>query len=85
MARPLRLEYVGALYHRTALGNARHAIFLDDEDRRGFLGLLEPVVSRCRLVLHTSSKVLPPHDAFFCRIDAAIALALRKAAPIQSL
>ena len=40
MARPLRLEFSGALYHLTARGNARASIFSDDEDRRLFLELL---------------------------------------------
>jgi putative transposase len=37
MARPLRLEFAGALYHLTARGNARGEIFLDDADRLLFL------------------------------------------------
>jgi len=40
MARPLRVEYHGALYHLTARGNARADIFADDHDRSLFLGLL---------------------------------------------
>lgn len=52
MARPLRLAYAGALYHLTVRGNARQDIFLDDEDRWRFLGVLERVVARCHLVLH---------------------------------
>lgn len=40
MARPLRLEFAGALYHVTARGNARQKIFFDDEDRHGFLDRL---------------------------------------------
>jgi len=40
MARPLRVEFPGALYHLTARGNARQAIFEDDADRRRFLRLL---------------------------------------------
>jgi REP element-mobilizing transposase RayT len=40
MVRALRVEFAGALYHVTARGNARQKIFLDDEDRRGFLDLL---------------------------------------------
>ena len=40
MARPLRLEFAGALYHLTARGNARADIFADDADRRLFLELL---------------------------------------------
>ena len=52
MARPLRIEFPGALYHVTARGNARQAIFLDDQDRRRFLDVLARVVSRFHLVLH---------------------------------
>ncbi len=40
MARPLRLEFSGALYHLTARGNAQQPIFLDDTDRQQFLRLL---------------------------------------------
>lgn len=40
MARPLRLEFPGALYHITARGNAQQSIFLDDTDRQKFLRLL---------------------------------------------
>jgi REP element-mobilizing transposase RayT len=44
MARPLRIELPGALYHVTSRGNARQAIFLDDADRRSFLHRLGRVV-----------------------------------------
>lgn len=40
MARPLRLEFPGALYHLTARGNAQQPIFLDETDRQQFLRLL---------------------------------------------
>ena len=46
MARPLRLEFAGALYHLTARGNARADIFVDDEDRRLFLDLLGREISQ---------------------------------------
>jgi putative transposase len=52
MARPLRIEFPGALYHVTARGNARQDIFLDDEDRQRFLGVLARGVSRFHLLLH---------------------------------
>ncbi|MEX5282732.1 MAG: transposase [Nitrospiraceae bacterium] len=52
MARPLRLEFPGALYHVTARGNARHAIVLDDQDRQRFLDVLARVVDRFHLLLH---------------------------------
>jgi len=37
MARPLRIEFPGALYHITSRGNARAGIYLDDQDRHNFL------------------------------------------------
>ncbi len=40
MARPLRIEFPGALYHLTARGDGREDICLDDEDREQFLALL---------------------------------------------
>lgn len=52
MARPLRLEFPGALYHVTSRGNARAAIFVDDEDRGTFLGVLGEVVERYRWRCH---------------------------------
>ena len=46
MARPLRIEFPGALYHVTARGHARAAVFLDDDDRRRFLALLAETAER---------------------------------------
>ena len=37
MARPLRIQYEGAIYHVTVRGNARQSVFLDDSDREQFL------------------------------------------------
>lgn len=41
MAFPIRIEYAGAGYHITSLGNARQSILKDDKDREVFLELLE--------------------------------------------
>ena len=41
MARPLRIEYRGALYHITSRGDRQEPIFEDDQDRRAFLNLLK--------------------------------------------
>src|SRR6266446_10957170 len=46
MTRPLRLAYPGALYHVTTRGNARQAIYTDDQDRSTFLAVLAAVVTR---------------------------------------
>jgi len=52
MARPLRIEYEGAVYHVTSRGNAGEKIFLADRDRLGFLDVLGGVVSRFDWVCH---------------------------------
>jgi len=52
MARPLRLEYEGAVYHVTSRGNAREEIFLDDDDRSRFLVILSDVVKRHGWICH---------------------------------
>ena len=52
MARPLRIEFPGAVYHVTSRGNARQDIFIDDEDRGSFLDLLSIVVERFNWLCH---------------------------------
>lgn len=52
MARPLRLEYPGALYHVTAGGDGREEIFLDDGDRQHFLVVLGKVRRRFDWAIH---------------------------------
>ncbi len=46
MARPLRIEFPGALYHVTSRGNGRADIFLDDADRHAFLAVLDAACQR---------------------------------------
>lgn len=52
MARPLRIQYDGAVYHITSRGNARKAIFKDDEDRQLFLETLYQVKKRYNWLCH---------------------------------
>jgi len=52
MARKLRIEYPGAVYHVLDRGDRREAIFCDDEDRRRFLGTLEEVCGRTGWRIH---------------------------------
>ncbi|KKL68483.1 hypothetical protein LCGC14_2124540, partial [marine sediment metagenome] len=46
MARPLRIEFAGAIYHVTARGNERRAIVRDDVDRLKWLSVVERTVDR---------------------------------------
>lgn len=52
MARPLRLEFEGALYHLLGRGNARQRIFASENDRVEFLKLLEASASRFQATIH---------------------------------
>ena len=52
MARPLRIEYPGALYHVTARGNAREDIFWDEGDRETFLEVYAQVSRRVNWMCH---------------------------------
>lgn len=52
MARPLRLEYSGAVYHVTARGNARNPIFHTDNDHNLFLEILYKVTERYHWLCH---------------------------------
>ncbi len=52
MARPLRLEFAGALYHVTSRGDRQDDIYETDADREGFLSLLGDVCSTYNWVCH---------------------------------
>ena len=52
MARPLRIEFEGAVYHVTSRGNARQDIFLDDADRSAFLEVVASAVKRYNWLCH---------------------------------
>jgi len=52
VARPLRIEYDGAVYHITSRGNARKPIYKADEDRRIFLEVLHRVNMRYNWLCH---------------------------------
>ncbi len=60
MARPLRIQFPGALYHITARGNAKQNIFLNKDDFNDFLTMLCRVTKRYHLILH-SYCLMPNH------------------------
>ena len=52
MARPLRIEFPGGLYHVTSRGDRREKIYLDDADRINWLTLFGQVCKRFNWVCH---------------------------------
>ena len=55
MARPLRIEYPGALYHVMNRGNSEQDLFRTTRDRERFLECLDTSVERFSLKIHVYS------------------------------
>ena len=53
MARALRIQYPGALYHITNRGNEQKAVFKDDVDRNEFLKILSRSIDTYGIILHS--------------------------------
>lgn len=52
MARKLRVQYPGAIYHLLNRGDRREDIFVNDEDRKSFLGALGEVCEKTGWEVH---------------------------------
>lgn len=60
MARQLRLEFPGSLWHLTHRGNERRPIFIDNDDRAHFLELLGKTADRFGWIV-TGFTLMPNH------------------------
>jgi putative transposase len=60
MARKLRVEYPGAIYHVMNRGDRREAIFGDDADRKQFLGTLAEACAKAGWQVHALC-LMPNH------------------------
>ncbi len=60
MARPVRIEFPGALYHITARGNKKENIFNRDRDRMVFLKILNETVTRYHFICYAYC-LMPNH------------------------
>jgi REP element-mobilizing transposase RayT len=78
MARPLRIEFAGAIYHVTSRGNARAAIYLDDDDREEFLKVLGDVVARFNWVCHAYCLMDNHYHLVVETVDANLSRGMRQ-------
>jgi len=76
MARPLRVEFPGALYHVTARGNERKPIYRDTRDRARFLERLASAVQRYRLRLHAYVLMRNHYHLLIATSEANLARAM---------
>ncbi len=78
MARPLRIEYPGAVYHITSRGNARQAIFLSDDDRGKFLGIMAEIVEKYNWLCHVVCLLDNHYHAVIETPDPNLSLGMRQ-------
>jgi len=78
MARLLRIEYPGAVYHVTSRGNNRADIFLGDDDRQLFLNIWAKVVRRFRWVCHAYCLMTNHYHLLIETPEANLAAGMRQ-------
>jgi putative transposase len=78
MSRPLRIEYPGAFYHITARGNARQRIFLNDADRKLFLGVLADTAARYNWLCHAYCLMDNHYHLLLETLDPNLSLGMRQ-------
>ena len=78
MARPLRPLFPGGIYHVTARGNDRQAIFGDDADRSRFLIVLASVVARYRVRCHAYCLMGNHYHALLQTPEGNLSTAMRQ-------
>ena len=78
MARPLRLEFPGALYHVTSRGNARDDIYLSEDDRVAWLATLGQVCARFNWVCHAYCQMTDHYHIVIETPDANLSQGMRQ-------
>lgn len=78
MARPLRIEYPGAVYHITSRGNEKKTIFRSDKDRVDFLDTLQDVNSRYNWICHAYCLMGNHYHLLIETPDANLSIGMRQ-------
>jgi len=78
MARPLRVEYPGAVYHVTSRGNAQEDIYLEDADREIFLDTLAGVINRFGWLCHAYCLMSNHYHLVIETPESNLALGMRQ-------
>jgi len=78
MARPLRLELSGGIYHVTSRGDGREDIFLDDQDRMQWLEVFGQVCERFNWVCHAWCQMTNHYHLLIETPEANLAQGMRQ-------
>ena len=81
MARPLRIEFAGALYHVTSRGDRWEDIYLDDEDRQRFLEVLKAVCERFNWEVHAYCMMSNHYHLLVETLDGNLSRGMQKTSP----
>ena len=78
MARALRVQYDGAIYHATSRGNERRPVFRDNADRRDFLDLLRMVNERYNWLCHAYCLMTNHYHLVIETVDGELSVGMRQ-------
>ena len=78
MARPLRLEFAGAIYHVTSRGDRREDIYLTDEDRQDWLDVLRQTCERFNWVVHAWCQMSNHYHLLVETVDGNLSRGMRQ-------
>jgi putative transposase len=78
MARPIRIEYAGALYHVTSRGDRREDIYLSDEDRNDWLSVLDQTCKRFNWVIHAYCQMSNHYHLLVETIEGNLSKGMRQ-------
>ncbi len=78
MARPLRIEFPGAVYHVTSRGNERKPIYRTDTDRERFLGVLTRVTARYHWLCHAYCLMDNHYHLVIETLDSTLSRGMRQ-------
>ncbi len=74
MARPLRLEFAGALYHITSRGDRSEAIYRAADDREAWVEVLGNVCARFNWVVHAYCQMTNHYHVLVETVDGHLSL-----------
>jgi putative transposase len=77
MARPLRLEYPGAIYHVTSRGDRREPIYEDDQVRIQWLGVLSKACDRYNWRIHAYCLMDNHYHVLLGTVDGNLSKGMR--------
>jgi len=78
MARPLRIEFAGALYHVMSRGDRQESIFPGDEDRKDWLVVLSRTCDRFNWLVHAYCQMTNHYHLLIETVDGNLSRGMRQ-------